>query len=179
MVACAAEEPEQENQLRKPRCCSNFAAEDSLALFVRDAENHTAVAPMSGLSSGKRDSLEQASDVCVVPDAGAASTAPSAAIASKHEAVYTVSDENIDGPLAALPMATATQEVKDRALRMVFIAMFLHVFAWAITIPPLSPLLTDLTGSSTSAARWLSGLNFAWSVVELIGTLVLGALSDR
>ena len=76
-------------------------------------------------------------------------------------------------------MATATQEVKDRALRMVFIAMFLHVFAWAITIPPLSPLLTDLTGSSTSAARWLSGLNFAWSVVELIGTLVLGALSDR
>ena len=179
MVACAAEEPEQENQLRKPRCCSNFAAEDSLALFVRDAENHTAVAPMSGLGSGKRDSLEQASDVCVVPDAGAASAAPSAAIASKHEAVYTVSDENIDGPLAALPMATATQEVKDRALRMVFIAMFLHVFAWAITIPPLSPLLTDLTGSSTSAARWLSGLNFAWSVVELIGTLVLGALSDR
>ena len=78
MVACAAEEPEQENQLRKPRCCSNFAAEDSLALFVRDAENHTAVAPMSGLSSGKRDSLEQASDVCVVPDAGAASTSGSA-----------------------------------------------------------------------------------------------------
>ena len=92
---------------------------------------------------------------------------------------YGAEDMDVEGELGALPMATATPEVKAAALKRVFVAMFLHVFAWAITIPALSPLLTNLTGSSTEAARMLSLLNFAWSGVELCGTLVLGGLSDR
>lgn len=65
------------------------------------------------------------------------------------------------------------------ALRRVALLGFLHVMAWAATLPALAPMLLDMLHCDpVEAARWAALLQAFTSVVEFIAQAFVGAVTD-